>query len=338
VNNTDFQLQVLQCGGLGILDEILPLLPVNIKRLIICLDLSLKEKIEEIRIRQGKPLSLILSDGDILISREGRPARQVSEAYLVTPVDMEGLIHLLSGSSLYALEEELRTGFITLPGGHRAGITGKAVLEGGKVKTLKNLSCCNIRVSREVFGAASEVLPQTIDKKSGRVYHTLLVSPPRCGKTTILRDLIRQVSNGVPAYGLPGLTVGLVDERSEIAGCYRGIAQRDIGIRTDVLDGCPKAEGMMMLLRSMGPQVIATDEIGRLEDADALEEVLNAGVKILTTAHGSSLADLTERPVFSKLIRAKIFERIIILGRSRGVGTIENIIDGKSLRSLGVKK
>lgn len=338
MNNADFQLQVLQRGGLGILDEILPLLPVNIKRLIICLDLSLKEKIEEIRIRQGKPLSLILSDGDILISREGSPARQISEAYLVTPVDMEGLIHLLSGSSLYALEEELRTGFITLPGGHRAGITGKAVLEGGKVKTLKNLSCCNIRVSREVFGAASEVLPQTIDKKCSRVYHTLLVSPPRCGKTTILRDLIRQVSNGAPAYGLPGLTVGLVDERSEIAGCYRGIPQRDIGIRTDVLDGCPKAEGMMMLLRSMGPQVIATDEIGRLEDADALEEVLNAGVKILTTAHGSSLADLAERPVFSKLIRAKIFERIIILGRSRGVGTIEDIIDGKSLRSLGVKK
>ncbi len=338
MNSADFQFQVWQRGGAGVLEEILPLLPVNIRRLIICLDLSLKEKIEEIRIRQGKPLSLSLSVGDILISREGSPARHASEAYLVTPVDMEGLINLLSGSSLYALEEELRTGFITLPGGHRAGITGKAVLEGGKVKTLKNLSCCNIRVSREVFGAASAVLPQTIDKKCRGIYHTLLVSPPRCGKTTILRDLIRQVSNGVPELGLPGLTVGLVDERSEIAGCYRGMPQRDIGIRTDVLDGCPKAEGMMMLLRSMGPQVIATDEIGRREDTDALEEVLNAGVKILTTAHGSSLADLAERPVLSNLIRAKIFERIIILGRSRGVGTIEDIIDGKSLRSLGVRK
>jgi len=154
----------------------------------------------------------------------------------------------------------------------------------------------------------------------------------------MLRDLIRQISSGIPRLGFPGLTVGLVDERSEIAGCYRGIPQRDVGIRTDVLDGCPKAIGMMMLLRSMSPQVIATDEIGRREDVDALEEVLNAGVKILTTAHGSSLADLSERPVLSNLIRSKIFERFVILGRSRGVGTIEDIIDGKSYRSLGVKK
>jgi len=338
VNKTEHQFSGWQRGSAGVLEEILPLLPANIRRLVISLDLKLKEKVEEVRIRQGKPLSLSLAEGDILISREGRPARQDSDAYLVTPADMESLINLLSGSSLYALEEELRSGFITLPGGHRAGITGKAVLDGGKVKTLKYLSCCNIRVSREIYGAASEVLPQIINKKCGGIYHTLLLSPPRCGKTTILRDLIRQISSGAPAYGLPGLTVGLVDERSEIAGCCRGIPQRDVGIRTDVLDGCPKAEGMMMLLRSMGPQVIATDEIGRREDADALEEVLNAGVKILTTAHGSSLAELAERPVFSNLIRTKTFERIIILGRSRGVGTIEDIIDGKSLRSLGVKK
>lgn len=339
MNNADLQCRLLRRGGpAGVLEEILPLLPVNIRRLVLSLEQPLKEKIEEIRIRQGRPLSLSLSSGEILISRAGRPACQDKEAYLVTPVDMEGLIHLLSGSSLYALEEELRTGFITLPGGHRAGITGKAVLESGKVKTLKYLSCCNIRVSREVPGAASALLPQTVDRKGGGIYHTLLLAPPRCGKTTMLRDLIRQVSNGVPGFGLPGLTVGLVDERSEIAGCYRGVPQRDIGIRTDVLDGCPKAEGMMMLLRSMGPQVIATDEIGRREDADALEEVLNAGVKILTTAHGSSLAELSERPVFSNLIRAKIFERIVILGRSRGVGTVEDIIDGKNFRSLGVKK
>ena len=136
----------------------------------------------------------------------------------------------------------------------------------------------------------------------------------------------------------PGLNVGLVDERSEIAGCHQGVPQKDIGLRTDVLDGCPKAEGMMMLLRSMAPGVIAADEIGRKEDVDALEEVLNAGVKILITAHGVSPAELAERPGLRRIIKAKMIERYVILGRSRGVGSVEDIIDGGSMRSLGVKK
>lgn len=319
-------------------NEILPVLPLSIRRLVSALPCPVLDGVEEIRIRQGKPLVIGLSSGDIFLNAEGKAVRQAAEAYVVTASDMENLVNLLSGSSLYALEEELRTGFITLPGGHRAGITGRAVLDGGKVRTLKYLSCCNLRVSREVPGAASGLLPHIINKRSGGIYHTILVSPPRCGKTTMLRDIIRQISSGVTGLVYPGLTVGLVDERSEIAGCYKGVPQRDVGIRTDVLDGCPKAEGMMMLLRSMGPQVIAADEIGRREDVDAMEEVLNAGIKILITAHGSSLAELSERPVLSRLIRSKMIERYVILGRSRGVGTVEDIVDGKTLRSVGVRK
>jgi len=318
-------------------NEILPVLPGNVRSMIAALSGSILEKVKEIRFRQGKPLILGLSNQDIFLSVEGRPTKQANEAYVVTPADMERLIQLISSSSLYALEEELRNGFITLPGGHRAGITGKAVLEGGKVKALKYLSGCNIRISREINGVATGVLPYLLDG-AGSIFHTILVSPPCCGKTTMLRDLVRQISNGVPELGFPGLTVGVVDERSEIAGCHKGIPQRDVGIRTDVLDGCPKAEGMMMLLRSMSPQVIAADEIGRREDVDALEEVLNAGVKILITAHGKNLAELIERPALGQIIRSKMIERFVILGRSRGVGTVEDIIDGKSMRSMGVKK
>lgn len=338
MNVADLQPLAQMRSGDSAISEILPVLPGHIRVLVASLPESIQRKLEEVRLRQGRPLVLGLSSEDIFLNNEGRPTRRAEEAYRVTPTDMERLIQLISGSSLYALEEELRSGFITLPGGHRVGITGKAVLDGGKVRTLKYLSGCNIRVSREIAGAASGVLPHIIDGSGCGIYHTVLISPPRCGKTTMLRDMIRQISSGITGLGFPGLTVGLVDERSEIAGCYRGIPQRDVGVRTDVLDGCPKAEGMMMLLRSMSPQVIAADEIGRREDVDALEEVLNAGVKVLITAHGSSPAELAERPVLSDMVRSKIIERFVILGRSRGVGTIEDIIDGKSLRSLGVKK
>ncbi len=325
-------------SGVGVLNEIFTVLPGSFRRLLTALPDSIQDKVEEVRIRQGRPLLLGLSHGDTFVSPEGRPTRLITEAYQVTSDDMERLIQLISCSSIYALEEELRNGFITLPGGHRAGITGRAVLDGGKVKTLKYFSGFSIRISREVVGAALKAMPYIIDVGGKGIYHTILVSPPRCGKTTMLRDMIRLISSGISALNFKGLTVGLVDERSEVAGCYRGIPQRDVGVRTDVLDGCPKAEGMMMLLRSMSPRVIAADEIGRREDVSALEEVLNAGVKILVTAHGSTLAELAERPALGSMIRSKMIERFVILGRSKGVGTIEDILDGKTLRSLGVKR
>lgn len=318
------------------LQEVLNLLPPNLRQMLRELPLTIQETVEEIRIRQGRPLMLGLAQGDCYIAERGAVASHLAEAYVVTPIDVERVTQLVSRSSLYALEEELRNGFITLPGGHRVGITGKVLADQGLVKNIKYISGFNFRISRAVPGVADGVLPQLISPE-GRFYHTVLVSPPRCGKTTLLRDLVRRLSEGVPELGFPGVTVGVVDERSEIAGCYRGIPQRDVGPRTDVLDACPKAQGMMMLLRSMGPVIIATDEIGRQEDVAALEEVLNAGVKVLTTVHGSSLEELADRPALHYLFKIKVIQRFVLLGRSRGVGTVEDIIDGQTMRSLGVK-
>jgi stage III sporulation protein AA len=324
-------------GGYDPLPEVLAVLPANLRKIVSGAGDGVLSRVEEIRIRALKPLMLGLDRGDVMLAGDGSAAGGGGQPYLVSEEDVDRCLHLISGSSIYALEEEIRNGFITIAGGHRVGITGKAVLEGGRVKTLKYISGINIRVSREIIGAAGSLMPGIIDRERGTIHHTLIFSPPRCGKTTVLRDAVRMISDGLPEWGLPGQTVGLVDERSEIAGCYRGIPRRNVGVRTDVLDGCPKAEGMTMLLRSMGPSVIATDEIGREEDVRALEEVLNAGVRVIFTVHGSSLEELAARPALNYLFRLGVVERYVLLGRDRRAGVVKKVFESGDVARMGVK-
>ena len=187
------------------------------------------------------------------------------------------------------------------------GVMGKAILEGNKVKNLQYISSVNIRMSHEILGCADKVLPYIT--KNRQVCHTLVISPPCCGKTTLIRDLIRQISDG-NRY-VKGCTVGVVDERSEIESCYLGVAQNQLGMRTDVLDCCPKAEGMIMLIRSMAPQVIAVDEIGSPEDVHAIEYAMQCGCKMIASVHGLSMAEAADKPVLGRMIRERRFERYI---------------------------
>ncbi len=312
-------------------NEVLPVLPPNLEKMIAGLPGHILARLEEIRLRRDRPLAAGAGGQDYFLRPDGQPDLIPDNAYLTSGEDLERVIHNISGSSFYALEEELRNGYITLPGGHRIGLTGRAVLEDGRVKTLKYLSGLNIRISREIKGAAAALLPRLLDQAANNIHHTVIFSPPCCGKTTLLRDLVRLASNGVPQLNYPGRTVGLVDERSEIAGCYRGVPQMDVGVRTDVLDGCPKAQGMIMLLRSMSPDIIVTDEIGKMEDISALEEVFNAGVRIIVTIHASSLRELNNRPALKYLLQLNIIQRFVQLGRSRGVGTVEKILAGNDV-------
>ena len=275
------------------------------------------EKLYEIRLRVGRPVFLVGEKGEHFLKGNSGPA------YLVTADDLRNTLEYISGYSLYAYEDELRQGYLSIQGGHRVGVTGKVILDGDHIRGMKYVSCMNIRLAHQIPGCADRVMP-FIQKKDW-ISHTLILSPPRCGKTTLLRDIIRQISNG--RQGIPGKTVGVVDERSELAGCYQGIPQNDLGIRTDVLDGCPKAEGMKMLIRSMSPVVVAVDELGREEDFRAVEDVIHCGCKLITTAHGNSLEDIMEQPLFRKLGEMKIFERYIILGRGKKAGEIREILD-----------
>lgn len=310
---------------------ILSSLGIRLKDLFIKIPENEFQRIQEIRLRVNKPI-MIVKDGEFLfITPNGYLSKNIEQAFRTDIRDLSDTLQMMSDYSIYAFEEEMRNGYITLPGGHRVGIVGKIIMENGHIKTMRYIGGMNIRISHQVIGCASKILPYLLNERS--VFHTLIISPPRCGKTTLLRDLIRQISNGITPM-FKGVTVGVVDERSEIAGCYQGIPQNDIGIRTDVLDCCPKVEGMRMLLRSMSPDVIAVDEIGKAEDIHAIEDAMNAGVKLICTVHGSSLLDIQRKPVLKELIEKKIFERMVILSYRNGPGTIDNIIDGVSLKPL----
>lgn len=307
-------------------DDVIRLFPGRIREIL--QKTSWKpEHLQEIRLRSGKPLIMWLEGKEYFISEQGMLTRHKELAYRVRQEEIRAALEYLGQYSLYAYEEELRQGFLTIQGGHRVGVTGKTILDERKIKGVHQISCINIRFSHEVLGCADFILPYVINEN--QVCHTLIISPPRCGKTTLLRDLIRQISDGTKEFF--GCTVGVVDERSEIGGCYQGIPQNDVGIRTDVLDCCPKSEGMMMLLRSMSPTVIAVDEIGNYEDINAIEMTFNCGCKLLATVHGSSIEEIQKKPLLERLMKEHAFERYILL-KNHGdfeKGNVEQIYDSR---------
>ena len=290
--------------------------------------------LEEIRVRVGQPIEFCYgSDNCYLIGKEKEQMfcsekdyrRWEKDLYHASEADLREMLNYISNYSLYAYKEEIKQGYITIEGGHRVGVAGQTVLVDGKIAGISPITFLNIRIAHEKCGCAKKILPLIRQKNS--IYNTLILSMPGAGKTTLLRDSIRALSNG-EAYGIR-LKVCVVDERSEIAASFHGVPQNDMGPRTDVMDGCGKAEGMQLLIRSMSPTVVAVDELGKEEDFRAVESVIHCGCTLLATAHGNSLEDIMEQPFFQKLKSMQVFERYIILGRQKRNGRIVQILDGK---------
>ena len=258
-------------------------------------------KLEEIRLRGNKPFSLKFGQ------------EQEITDYIVSQQEILQAFEKICESSIYSYRKQICDGYITIRGGNRVGIVGSAVVDNGQVININYISSLNFRIASQRIGCSNKVIEDIIDNENDNIYNTLIVSPPGCGKTTLLRDIIRNISNGIKVIGFSGKTVGVVDERGEIAAMYKGIPQNDIGIRTDVIDNMPRPEAMRILVRSMAPDVIACDEIGSVEDIKAINYAMCSGVKGIFTVHGKDLEEINRNTELSKLLKNNVFERIIIL-------------------------
>lgn len=282
------------------------------------------KRLQEIRLRADMPLAILIDSREFFVDAQGRIVDRPKEAARPAPEELEHMLRHLCRYSVYAFADEIRQGFLTVQGGHRVGLAGQVILdEKGRIKNMKYIRYLNIRIAHQIQGAADALIPCLFE--NGRVMSTLLISPPGGGKTTMLRDIIRQVSDGT-IYG-PGVNVSVVDERSEIAGSYLGVSQNDVGIRTDVLDGCPKVEGMMQLIRSMAPGVLAVDEVGSLADVQALQMAGGCGCKLLATIHGGSMEEVKQKDYMRYVMEQGLFERYVMLDRRQGASRIVEIYD-----------
>ena len=294
------------------------ILPESVKNGINKLD---GKNLCEIRLREGKPAVVCASGKNFFLGESG-VVFDDSKAIIVSKEDIEKFIFRASENSIYAVNNQIQQGFLTIAGGVRIGLCGSIVIENGKIITINNFSSVNIRIPHEIKNCSLPVIKFLLDEKGFK--NTLIISPPGAGKTTFLRDIALQISNLNLAYNLL-----VLDERGEIASCVNGKNLLNVGRFTDVLSGAEKRFGFDVGVRALKPDIIFTDELSGDNDTQAVLDASNCGIKLVATVHAKDVTQLKKKQSFEKLIEEKVFERYIVLSSANGPGTIDAVFDEK---------
>ena len=291
--------------------EILEFFPIKLREILIKYEKVLCQT-QEIHLYTGRKILLRTSNDEVEID------------YITISNDILEILQRICDNSIYTYQNQICNGFITVKGGHRVGISGEVVIKDGQVINISYIYSLNFRIARQVLGCSNIALPYILNVKENTVYNTIILSPPGRGKTTLIRDIVRNISNGIKEIGFRGVHVGVVDERGEIAAMYKGIPQNDLGERTDILNNISKDKGLKMLIRAMCPQVVVADEIGTKEDIEAIKYAVTSGVKGIFTAHGGNMNDVLQNPILKELYSLKIIERTILIEKNRTVSLLDD--------------
>lgn len=292
----------------------------RIRKVLCGLPPDIKNQTQELRLRVNRPVSVCCVSGIYFLNRNGRLAcLPGANMVIAEKEDLDESFRNICSYSVYSHQNEIKNGYITICGGHRVGISGTAVLRDGQISGMRDISSVNIRVAREIYGAADELLKAVRGNISSGL---LLAGAPASGKTTILRDIARQLASGI--NGTP-CKVAVVDERGELAGTYLGVPQNDLGVCCDVLDGYPKAEGILQAVRSLSPEFILCDEIGGNDEVNAVVQGLNAGAGIISSIHAGDVEGLMKRKQAVALLRTGAFGTVAMLDGHGRPGKITGI-------------
>lgn len=289
------------------------------------IDDNIKRKIREIRIYADKAVMLCCDDKYLFVRRDGTLSGvSVGDRLIVDSHEMQDIFTALCDHSVYSMSHEIANGYVTLRGGHRVGICGTAILDKNGIATIKDISSFSLRIARQIYGCADKIIHILNQSTSGLI----LAGPPCSGKTTILRDLARQLSSGALGGIMP---IAVADERGEIGAVKNGRAQNDIGFACSCFDGYPKHIAIEQAVRCLSPQIILCDEICTNEQVEAVSQGFNSGVRFIVTVHALNREDIKNRSVITKLLATNAFDKVVILGSGHKVGEVREVCNANDL-------